>query len=173
MECSTPGFPVLHYLAEWESCSDSRPWIRWCHPPLSSSVIPFSSCPQSFPASGSFPISQLFAWWPEYWSFSFTISAWCLSASCTAVCIHQPLAPKPRPPLVTQVVKNPPAVHEIGVQSLGWEHPLEKGKATHSGSLAWRIPWMEKPGRLQSMGLHRVGHDCIFFQLLIYLPLPG
>ena len=45
------------------------------------------------------------------------------------------------------------------VQSLGWEDPLEKGKATHSSILAWRIPWTEEPGRLQSMGLQRVGHD--------------
>ena len=45
------------------------------------------------------------------------------------------------------------------VQSLGWEDPLEKGKATHSSILVWRIPWTEEPGRLQSMGLQRVGHD--------------
>ena len=45
------------------------------------------------------------------------------------------------------------------VQSLGWEDPLEKGMATHSNILAWRIPWTEEPGRLQSMGLQRVRHD--------------
>ena len=45
------------------------------------------------------------------------------------------------------------------VQSLGQEDPLEEDKETHSSFLAWRIPWMEKPGRLQSMGSHRVGHD--------------
>ena len=45
------------------------------------------------------------------------------------------------------------------VQSLGWEDPLEKGKATHSSILAWRIPWTEEPGGLQSMGSQRVGHD--------------
>ena len=45
------------------------------------------------------------------------------------------------------------------VQSLGWEDPLEKGMATHSSILAWRIPWTEEPGRLQSMGLQRVRHD--------------
>ena len=50
------------------------PSSRWCHPTISSSVIPFSTCPQSFPASGSFPISQLFAWGGQkYWSFSFSI----------------------------------------------------------------------------------------------------
>ena len=54
--------------------------------------------------------------------------------------------------LVAQLVKNPPAMPETWVPSLGWEDPLEKGKATHSSTLAWRIPWMEGPGGLQSMG---------------------
>ena len=54
---------------------DSCPSSWWCHPTISSSVVAFSSCPQSFPASGSFPMSQLFASkWPKYWSFSFNIS---------------------------------------------------------------------------------------------------
>ena len=44
-------------------------------------------------------------------------------------------------------------------QSLGWEDPLEKEMAAHSSTLAWKIPWTEEPGRLQSMGSHRVGHD--------------
>ena len=48
---------------------------------------------------------------------------------------------------------------EIQVQSLGQEDPLEKGMATHSSILAWRIPWTEEPGGLQSMGLQRVGYD--------------
>ena len=61
--------------------------------------------------------------------------------------------------LVAQMVKNLPAIQETWVQSLGWEDFIEKGMATHSSTLAWRIPWMEEPGRLQSMGLHRVGHD--------------
>ena len=57
MNCSSPGFPVLHYLPV---CSNSCPLRQWCHPTISSSVAPFSFCPQSFPASGSFPVSQLF-----------------------------------------------------------------------------------------------------------------
>ena len=57
------------------------------------------------------------------------------------------------------MVKNLPAMQETRVRSLGWEDPLEEGKATHSSTLAWRIPWTEEPGRLQSIGLHRVGHD--------------
>ena len=58
--------------------------------------------------------------------------------------------------LVAQPVKNLPAILETWVQSLGWEDSLEKGKATHSSILAWRIPWTEEPGRLQSMGLQEL-----------------
>ena len=54
--------------------------------------------------------------------------------------------------LVAQTVKNLPAMWETWVQSLGWEDPLEEGMATHSSILAWRIPWTEEPGGLQSMG---------------------
>ena len=60
--------------------------------------------------------------------------------------------------LVAQMVKNPPAMWETWVQSLGWEDPLEKGMAIHSSILAWRIPRTEEPGGLQSMGSHGVGH---------------
>ena len=60
---------------------------------------------------------------------------------------------------VAQMAKNLPAVQEIPVQSLGQEGPLEKGTATHSSILAWRIPWTEEPGRLQATGSQRVGHD--------------
>ena len=60
---------------------------------------------------------------------------------------------------VAQTVKSLPAIQETWVQSLGWEDPLEKRTATHSSILAWRIPWAEEPGRLQSMGWQRVGHD--------------
>ena len=58
--------------------------------------------------------------------------------------------------LVAQMVKNPPAVQEAQVQSLGQEDPLEKGIATHSSILAWRLPRTEEPGGLQSVGLQRV-----------------
>ena len=54
--------------------SNSCPSSQWCHPAISSSVVPFSSCPQSLPASESFPMSQLCMRWPKYWSFSFSIS---------------------------------------------------------------------------------------------------
>ena len=57
------------------------------------------------------------------------------------------------------MVKNPPARQGTQVQSLGWEDALEKEMATHSSSLAWRTPWTEEPGGLQSIGSQRVGHD--------------
>ena len=61
--------------------------------------------------------------------------------------------------LVAQTVKNLPAMHEIQVQSLGQEDPLEKGMATHPSILAWRISWTEEPGGLQSKGWKRVRRD--------------
>ena len=57
------------------------------------------------------------------------------------------------------MVKNLPAIWETQVQPLGWEDPLEKGMTTHSSILAWRIPWTEEPGRLQSMKSQKVSHD--------------
>ena len=61
--------------------------------------------------------------------------------------------------LVAQMVRNPPAMRKTWVRSLVWEDPLEELMAADSSLLAWRIPWTEKPGRLQTMGLQRVGHD--------------
>ena len=60
---------------------------------------------------------------------------------------------------MVQLVKNPPAMRETWVQSLGWEDPLEKEMATHSSILAWTIPWTDEPGRLESMELQRVLHN--------------
>ena len=59
----------------------------------------------------------------------------------------------------SSVVKNLPAMQETQVRSLGWEDPLEEGLAIYSSTLAWRIPWTEEPGGLQSMKSHRVRHD--------------
>ena len=64
-----------------------------------------------------------------------------------------------RTSLVAQMAKNLLAKQETWVQSLGWEDPLEEGMATHSSILAWRIPWTEEPGGLQSMGSQRVRYD--------------
>ena len=105
---------------------DSCPLSWWCHPTTSSSVVPFSSRLQSFPASGSFPVSQFFATGGQsigVLKFSFNFSA-----------------------LVAQMVKNPPAMWDTWVWSLGWEDPLKEGIATHSSILTWRIPRREEPG---------------------------
>ena len=64
-----------------------------------------------------------------------------------------------RASLVAQWLKHLPGMRETWVRSLGREDPLEKEMATHSSTLAWRIPWTEEPGRLLSMGSQRVGHD--------------
>ena len=66
-----------------------------------------------------------------------------------------------RASLVAQMVKHLPAMQETRVHSLGWKDLLEKEMATHSNILAWRIPQTEEPGRLQSMGWQRVGHDWV------------
>ena len=97
--------------------SDSRPSSQWCHPAISLSVVPFSSGPQSLPASESFPMSQLFAWGGQSRSL-----------------------------LVIYFIHNS-------------VYMSEKAMAPHSSTLAWKIPRTEEPGRLQSMGSRRVGHD--------------
>ena len=72
---------------------------------------------------------------------------------------------------MAQVVKNLPAMQETQVRSLGWEDPLEKGMATYSRILAWRIPWTEESEGLQSMWSQKIGHDWVTntFTLLLYL----
>ena len=61
--------------------------------------------------------------------------------------------------VLVQTVRSPPAMQETRIQSLGWEEPLKEEMTTHSSILAWKIPWMEKPGRLQSQGSQKVGHN--------------
>ena len=61
--------------------------------------------------------------------------------------------------VIVQTIKNPSTVQETWIRFLGQKDPLEKGMATHFSIIAWRIPWTEEPGRLQSMGSQRVGHN--------------
>ena len=82
-----------------------------------------------------------------------------LSVSLIFVSVFVPYHPVLRTSLVAQMVKHLPTMQETRVQSLGWEDLLEKEMATHSSILAWKIPWTEEPGRLQSVGSQRVGHD--------------
>ena len=74
---------------------------------------------------------------------------------------------------VTQMVRSPRAMWETQVGSLGWEDPLEEKMATHSSILAWKIPWTEEPGRLQSMGSRRVSHNWVTSLSLTQLGFPG
>jgi len=77
--------------------------------------------------------------------------------------------------MVAQTVKRLPAMQETWIQSLDWEDPLEKEMAPHSSTLAWKVPWMEEPGRLQSMGLRRVGHNratSLFIGSYVFLVTP-
>ena len=71
------------------------------------------------------------------------------------------LNPWGRISLVAQMVKNLPSMQETQVRSLGWEDPLEKKMSTHYSAVAWDSPRTEEPGRLQSMGLQRVGHNLV------------
>ena len=115
------------------ACSNSCPSSRWCHPTISSSVISSSSCLQFFSASASFPMSQFF-----------TSGGQSIAASALASVLPmniQDWFPLGWASLVAQLVKNPPTTRETWVQSLSWEDCLEKGTATHSSFLAWRIPW--------------------------------
>ena len=81
--------------------------------------------------------------------------------------------------MVAQTVKYLPAMQETRVQSLGWEDPLEKEMATHSSTLAWKMPWTEEPGRLQSMGSQsqtRLSDDTLHlrarkdFEMILFIP---
>ena len=94
-----------------------------------------------------------------------------LSAACSAVRTSGEPVSTPSPDInlgVAQTIKNLPAMQETQVQSLGQEDPLEEGMATHSSILAWRIPWTEEPGGLQSLGLRRVGHDWATNTITLY-----
>ena len=163
----------------------SCPLSQWCHLTISSSVVLFSSCHQSLPASGSFPMSQLFAWGGQSIGVSASDqSSWRQVAKILIQYLHSTrrfihvfsanqhyllnqilkttlLSNHYIHFLVAQMVKSLPAIRKIWVRSLGWEDHLEKEMATHSSILAWKIPWMEEPGRLQSMQSQRVEYDWV------------
>ena len=88
--------------------------------------------------------------------FLFCTMLFCLEVPVTTGCVAPDLDEMQ---LVAQMVKHLPAMQETRVRSPGWEDPLEKEMATHSSTLAWKIPWMEEPSGLQSMGSQRVGHN--------------
>ena len=148
-----PPCPSPTPRAYSNSCSLSQ----WCHPTISSSVIPFSSHLQSFPASGSFPMSQLIRW-AKYWSSHYEFLLWIPTVTFLT-------ERKFRGNSLTQVAQwsriglPGQETQETWVQSLGREDPLEEGMATCSSILVWRTPWTEEPGGPQSMGSQRLQHD--------------
>ena len=79
-----------------------------------------------------------------------------VAQSCATLC--SPIDCSPASP-VAQMLKHLPAMRQTQIRSLGQKDPLEKEMATHSSTLAWKMPWTEEPGRLQSMGSQRIGHD--------------
>ena len=123
--------------------SKSCPLSWWCQPTISFYVTHFSR-PQSFPASESFPMS---------WLFTSGVQSNGASASVSILPMNIGAY------LMTQMVKNLPVMQGTWVRSLGWEDPLEKGIATHSSILVWRIPWTEEPSGLKPIGSQRVRHD--------------
>ena len=143
--------------------SNSFPLSRWYHPIISSSVVPFS-CLQSFPALGSFPMSQFFTSGGQSigvsasasvlpmsiqdW-FSLGLTGWILqSKELSRVFSNTKF--KSISSSVLSFLFSPP------LTSI-----LEKAMAPHSSTLAWKIPWVEEPGRLQSMGSLRIKHDWV------------
>ena len=152
--------------------SNSCPSSQWCNPAISSSVVPFSFCPQSLPAWVFSNESTLRMRWPKYWSFSFSIipSKEIPGLISTLYLIHQRRQWQPTPVLL------PGKSHEqrslVGFSPWGRSqtrlsdftftfhfHASGKETATHSSVLAWRIPGIGEPGGLPSIGSHRVGHD--------------
>ena len=97
------------------------------------------------------------AWWASPARLVITQTHWSLPL-CSCGSSWSGLGPE-RASLVAQTVKNPPAMQETEVWSLGWEDPLEEGMAPHSSILSWRIPWTEEPGGLQFLRLRRIGND--------------
>ena len=174
----------------------SCPLHWWCHPTISTSVTTFFFCLQSFSASGSFPMSPLFTsggqsigalvsasvlpmniqgWFPLGFTGLITLQSKGLSIIFSSTTIWKHKFFGTQTSLVAQMVKHLPMTQETWVRSLGWEDLLEKEMATHSSILAWKIPWKEEPGRLQSMGSQRVGHNwatfTFYFKLVIaFLP---
>ena len=92
------------------------------------------------------------------WTVGFLHLLATMSDAAMKICIYKYLFKSPGFP-GGSAIKNSPPLQETQVGSLGQEDPLEKKMATHFSILAWKIPWMEEPGGLQFMGLHRVGHD--------------
>ena len=138
MDRSMLGFPVYIQLLDL-----AQTHIHWVSDAIQPSHPLKSPSPPAFNFSqhqGLFQVSALHIRWPKYWSFSFNMS------------------PSKGFPGSSDSKVSGCNSGDLG-SIAGWENPLEKEMATHSSTLAWKIPWIEEPGRLQSMGSQRVGHD--------------
>ena len=156
MDCSMPGIPVHHQLLELAQ-THVHQISDVIQPHISFSVVPFSSCLQYFLASESFSMSQFFASGGQNileWRSS---SIWYCSGDPWHYAVIETYELCQLP--MAQWLKNPPAMQETQVWYLGQEYPLEEGMEIHSSILAWRIPWTNEPGRLQSIGSQRVRHN--------------
>ena len=136
-------------------CLNSCPLSQWCHPTISFSVVPFSSCPQFFPASGSFPVS---------WFFISDGQSIGTSASTSVLPMNiQGWSPLGQTGLISLLSTGLSRVFSSTTvqkhEFFGSQPSLEKTMASHSSTLAWKIPWTEEPSRLQPMMSLRVGHD--------------
>ena len=173
---------------------NSCPLCQWCHPTISSSVIPFSSCPQSSPISVSFQMSQLFASgsqnigvsastsvlpnehpglisfrmdWLDLLAVQGTLkSLFQHYSSKTSILLHSVffIVQLSHPYMTTGktiALSNQTFADKVMSLLFSMLSRLEKTMATHSSTLAWKIPWTEEPGRLQSMGLLRVRHNWV------------
>jgi len=198
MNRSTPGLPVHHQLPEFTQTHVH--WVGDAIQPSHPLLSPFSSCPQSLPASRSFPMSQLCMRWPKYWSFNFSISPSnehpglvsfrmdCLdrfSGQGTLKSLLQHHSSKASilrlSAFFTVQLSHPYMTTGKTIALTRWTfvgkvmslllnmlsrlvitflpRSTEKAMAPHSSTLAWKTPWMKDPGRLQSMGSLRVGHN--------------
>ena len=147
MNHSTAGLPVHCQLPVY-------PLSRWCHPAISSSVIPFSSCPQSFPSSGSFPMRQLLTWGGQTIRVSASASVlpmntqdwsplgWISLLSKGLSRVFSNTTAENHQFFSAQLfLQNLPGKQETWIWLLGLEDTLEKEMATHYSILALRIPW--------------------------------
>ena len=154
--------------------SNSCPLSRWCHPAISSSVVPFSSCPQSLPASGSFPMSQLFTSGGQSIGVSASTSVhpmntqdWSPLGWTGWISWQSSQESSPTPQFKSINFSALSFLHSPTLTSIHdyWKnYSLEV--AIHSSILAWKIPWTEEPGGLQSMGSQRANHNYASIQVL-------
>ena len=144
-------------------CSNSCPMSGWCCLTISSSASLFSFCVQSFPASGFFPMNWLFpSGGQKHWSFSFSISPSNEYSGLISFRIDWfdiLVVQGTLKSLLQQHILKASILQYAAFFMVHLSHLLEKAIAAHSSTLAWKIPWTEEPGGLQSMGSLRVGHN--------------